>query len=48
MKRLLMFLVLITCVVGMVFATGGKEQAAPADGTEIIILDFPGSSHEFL
>lgn len=40
MKRLLLFLVLITCVFGMVFAAGGKEQAAPADGTELSFWTF--------
>ncbi len=40
MKRLLVFLVLITCVFGMVFAAGGKEQAAPADGTELSFWTF--------
>ncbi len=36
MKRILLFLVLITCMVGMVFAAGGKEEAATAsEGTEI-------------
>lgn len=40
MKRLLLFLVLITCVFGMVFAAGGKEQAAPADGKELSFWTF--------
>ncbi|MXI85809.1 ABC transporter substrate-binding protein [Sphaerochaeta halotolerans] len=40
MKRLLLFVVLITCMIGMVFAAGGKEQAAPADGTELSFWTF--------
>ena len=41
MKRLLMFLVLITCMVGMVFAAGGKEEASSAtEGTEISFWTF--------
>lgn len=40
MKRLLLLLLLITCVFGMVFAAGGKEQAAPADGTELSFWTF--------
>ena len=41
MKRLLLLLLLITCMVGMVFATGDKEQAASSqEGTELSFWTF--------
>ncbi|WP_319755749.1 sugar ABC transporter substrate-binding protein [uncultured Sphaerochaeta sp.] len=41
MKRLLLLLLLITCMVGMVFAAGDKEQAASSqEGTELSFWTF--------
>ncbi len=39
MKKLLLIVVLITCVIGMVFAAGGRE-AAPKEGTELTFWTF--------
>ncbi len=48
MKRILLFLVLITCMIGMVFAAGDKEEAAVAsDSTELTFWTFQDIHMQF-
>jgi len=48
MKRFLLLMVLITCMIGMVFAAGSKEQtAAPKEGTELTFWTFQDLHMDF-
>ncbi len=48
MKRILLFLVLITCMIGMVFAAGSKEESSSAtEGTEITFWTFQDLHMQF-
>lgn len=48
MKRFLLLMVLITCMIGMVFAAGNKEQTASAiEGTELTFWTFQDLHMDF-